>query len=1055
MNKRYNNYHKHSSWSNVKTRDCIVSMEEYMQRAVELGHTTYFTTEHGWQGNLPLAFTLCQEYGLKCVYGVEAYYVDNLYDKKDKSNYHLMLVALNKSGQKQINKILSIANTEGFYYKPRIDLNCLLSLNPEDVIITTACVAGRMFKEDWEEKFFVPVLNHFKDNFYLEIQNHNCNIQKEYNKKILEVSKKYNVSIIHANDSHYIYPEDSKYRDLYLKAKGIIYSDESEFILDYPSYDEIIRRYKEQGILNDEEIYKALENTLVFDKAEGIHFDKEFKMPDINYNILSSMMNKEYSCKDSDDKILQDILRKEWDIEKKKIKQEDHKKYEKEIYYEMDIVKKCGMSKYFIIDYMIAKHAIEDYGAIITRSGRGSAVSFYINHLLRLTEVDRLKSPITLYPTRFMSAERILKSKSLPDIDQNYANVEPVIQASKDIVGEDNIYYMVAYKPLQKSSAFRLWCKGTGLDIKDYDPIAKDIENYENDSKWSSIIKDSEKFIGVIDSISPSPCSFLLLSQPISEEIGLIRVGDETGSVVCCCLDGYNCDFYKYLKNDFLTVSVYDIINKVYKIIGKPIDDIDSLLKKCDDKVWDIYAYGLTTTVNQCDSDFAKQTLQRYKPKSLSELSAWVAAIRPGFASLLNNFLDRKSYTTGVEELDNILKDSFHYLMYQESIMKYLVWLGIEEKETYDIIKKISKKKFKEEELNTLQQKLKEGWMKKVGSQEGFLETWKVVQDAAHYSFNASHSLCVAIDSLYGAYLKSHYPLEYFSVVLSFYADDTEKTAKLIEELPYFNIRLNQIEYGKSKADYSFDKESRSLYKGVQSVKFCNAKIADELFEISKIKLDSFLELLPYIKKTSVTSKQLQILIKLNFFKKYGNNKFLLSVTDVYNEFSQCKIISKKKVEKYIQMYNVEEDIFRAFSKKETNTQYREIDNEGLISYIVSRIKNEKLSVKEQIKCEFEYLQYTNFKDSSIDVNFYIVIEFKTYKDSSKPYLKLRNLNSGKEIKCRIKDSFFYKYRPFDKFSILNIQGFRYDFKKKLVDGKWKPTEERERILEFYEIVKG
>ena len=1055
LEKRYNNYHKHTSWSNVRTRDCIVSMEEYMKRAVELGHTNYFTTEHGWQGNIFSAFTLCQKYGLKCIYGVEAYYVDNIHIKEDRKSYHLMLVALNKSGQKQINKILSIANTEGFYYKPRIDLNCLLSLNPDDVIITTACVAGRMFKQDWEEKFFIPVLKHFNNNFYLEVQNHNDNYQKEYNKKILEISHKYNVRIIHANDSHYIYPEDAEYRNIYLKAKGISYPDESNFILDYPNYNEIVKRYREQGILNEEEIYEALENTLIFDNADGIEIDKEFKIPDINYEFLSSMMNKKYTNKNSDYKILQDILKLEWSKEKIKIQENDIKKYENEIYYETNIVKQCGMSRYFIIDYMIAKHAVEDYGAVMTRSGRGSAVSFYINHLLRLTEVDRLKSPITLYPTRFMSAERILKSKSLPDIDQNYASVDPVIHASKDILGEDGIYYMVAYKPLQKASAFRVWCKGIGLEINEYDSIAKDIEKYENDSKWSKIIKDSEKFIGVIDSIAPSPCSFLLLSQPISEEIGLIKVGD----VICCCIDGYNCDVYKYLKNDFLTVSVYEIINKVYNEIGLPIDDINSLIEKCDDKVWEIYENGLTTTINQCDSDFAKQSLKKYKPKSLSELSALVAAIRPGFSSLLDNFLNRKQYSTGVKELDNILEDSFHYMMYQESIMKYLVWLGIEEKETYDIIKKISKKKFKEEELSELQKKLKDGWIKNVGSENGFLETWKVVQDAAHYSFNASHSLCVAIDSLYGAYLKSHYPLEYFSIVLSFYANDTEKTAKLIEELSYFNIELNQIEYGKSKASYTFDRMTNSIYKGVESVKYCNSKIGNELFELSKkipqSEQKTFLELLPYIKKTSSTSNQLKILIILNYFKKFGNNKYLLEVLDIYNDFHECNIINKKKIKYYEDKYCISEYLIKTFSEKETQSQYRGINNKKIIQYLVSNLENKSLTVQEQIKNEFEYLEYTDYKNNKINKCFYIVIEFKTYKSSSNPYLKLRNLNSGEEIKCRIKNSNMYKQKPFGKFAILNIHEFTYDFKKKLIEGKWKISDDMETVLENYSIVKG
>ncbi|MCM1223907.1 MAG: PHP domain-containing protein [Lachnospiraceae bacterium] len=1052
---RYENYHKHSHYSNIRTLDSICKPEEYMKRAVELGHKNYFTTEHGFQGNIFEAYTLCQKYGLKCIYAVEAYYIDDISDKTNRINYHIMLVAMTESGRKQINQIMSVANQQGYYYKPRIDLKLLLSLNPDDVIVTTACVASKMFKGDnWYDEFFIPVFNHFKDNFYLEVQNHNSQVQIEHNKKILAVKNKFGIKIIHANDSHYIYPADSKYRDLFLKAKGILYENENDFILDYPDTDTIIERYKKQNVLNDDEIREALESTLIFDSAEGINLDKEFKIPNINKEILKKEIPY-VNADNNDDEILKDIIKYEWNVEKTKIPDSRLKEYQEAIYYEMDIIQKCGMARYFILDYIIVKKAVNEYNAVLTRSGRGSAVSFYVNHLLGLTEIDRLKAPITLYPTRFMSAERILNSKSLPDIDLNFSDIKPVIKASKDILGENGIYYMVAYKPLQESSAFRLWCKANNYNIKEYDEIAKNLNDYINDKKWSQIIEESKIFRGVIESIAPSPCSFLLLDKPIPDEVGLIRVGNSNNYEICCCIDGYNCDVYKYLKNDFLTVKCYEIIDKVYQLAGRPIDDISTLINNCDSKVWDIYAKGLTTTINQSDSDFAKQTLKRYKPSSLAEMSAWVAAIRPGFASLLNNFLDRKPYSTGVAELDKILKDSFNYMMYQESIMKYLVWLRIEEKGTYDIIKKIAKKKFTDIELNELQKKLQENWEKTVGNKKGFNETWQVVQDAARYSFNASHSLSVAIDSLYGAYLKSHYPLEYFTVVLSLYSDDKTRTANLINELTYFNIKLKPIKFGKSKADYSMDRETNSIYKGIASIKYCNATIADELLSLSQNKYVSFIDLLSDIKSnTSVNSRQLEILTKLNFFSDFGKNKYLTEIIKIYDEFESTKIIFKKKLSYYEQNFGLSEYVISKYSAKETNSQYRDLDNAGIINELTSKLKNTSLPVQEQVKFEIEHLEYTTYINDKIPDDCYIVIEFKTYKDNAKPYITLRNIHTGEEVKTRIKYSKIYKKQPFELFSILKIKGFTIDFKSKFADGKWISSDEQETILEKYEVLK-
>ena len=1054
---RYNNYHKHTHYSNLRSLDCISKPEDYIKRAVELGHTTYFTTEHGYQGNIYEAQTLCEKYGLKCIYGVEAYCVDDMYDKSSRANYHIILIAMNDNGRKEINKIMSLANTDGFYYKPRIDLKCLLSLTPTDVVITSACIAGRMFKGDkWKENFFIPVHNHFKNNFYLEVQCHDDIYQARYNKMLLDVRKEYGVKIIHANDSHYIFPEDAKYRDLFLNAKGIHYEEESNFILDYPDYDTIIDRYKKQGVLNDEEIEEALNSTLIFDNAEPIHIDKEFKIPKIKENILKDELHNSNLDYSDDNLVLREIIKRAWSKEKGNVRAKKIPEYQKAIYYETDIVEKCGMARYFILDHIIVKRAVEKYGAILTRSGRGSAVSFYINKLLELTEVDRIKAPIKLYPTRFMSAERILSSRSLPDIDLNFADVEPVIKASKDILGDDGIYYMIAYKPLQRSSAFRLWCKAKGYNINEYDEIAKSLgekdysdEQFKKDyPKWANELEESKNFRGIIESVAPSPCSFLLLDKPISEEVGLIKVGD----VICCALDGYNCDVYKYLKNDYLTVKVYDIIDKVYKLIGRPIDDISTLINNCDDKVWDIYANGLTTTINQSDSDFGKQTLKRYKPKSLAEMSAWVAAIRPAFASLLNNFLDRLPYSTGVEQLDDILKDSFHYLLYQESIMAFLVWLGEEEKFTYDIIKKISKKKFKEEELVELKGKLINEWIEKVGSEKGFNETWAVVEDASRYAFNASHSLSVAIDSIYGAYLKSHYPLEYFTVVLTLYADDMARTSNLISELPYFNITLKPIKFGKSGAVYTIDKENNAIYKGVSSVKYLNSQIADELMELSKNKYNSFIDLLGDIKeKTSVNSKQLRILISLNFFDMFGENKSLLQMADIYDKLSSVKVISKNKLEEL----GLSEYLMKKYAGKETKSQYREIDNQGLIFELCNNIKDESLGIVEQIKSDLEFLEYTDYKNPSISEYYYIVISFKTYNgDSTRPYFTLRNIKTGEEINTKIKQSKIYREKPFGCFSILDIHGFTYKYKKKMVDDKWIDTEETEPILESYEVIK-
>mgnify|MGYP001180854223 FL=1 len=938
----YANYHKHTHYSNIMVSDCVVKPEDYMKRAVELGHKEYFTTEHGYQGNLYETFTLCQQYGLRCIFSVEAYYVNNRHEK-DRGNYHLMLIARNKNGRFSINKILSEANLTGYYYKPRIDLELLFSLSPNDVYVTTACLGSPLFKtNDWETKFFQPVYNHFGDSLFLEVQDHNDLDQIEYNKRILELSEKYKVRIIHANDSHYIKPEDAKYRKLYVNAKrqgkSESYSNEDNFILDYPDYDTIVHRYEIQGVLSHEQILTALNNTNIMAKCDEVLLDKEFKIPKITEDSNAA---------------LRKLISEAWAIEKNNIPVEQHAHYEEEIEYETSMVERCNMADYFVLNQKVVKDAKEKYGGQLTHTGRGSAVSFYINKLLGLTEVDRIWSPVKMYPTRFLSDTRILETKSLPDIDQNWSTTEPILKSTADLLGEDGVRQMISFKPLQDSSAFRLWCKAKGMNIKEYDEVAKDIDKYSNDTKWSTLIEESKVFKGVIDSIAPSPCSYLLYDKPISSELGILKIKD----VYCCILDGYNCDCYKFLKQDYLIVTVWDIINRVYDKIKQPVDDIKTLIKKCDDKVWKIFKDGMTTTINQCDSDYDKQILRQYAPHSFEELSAYVAAIRPGFASNLKNFIERKPYTTNVPELDELLKDSFHYLMYQESIMSYLVWLGIPEKKTYDIIKKISKKKFKAEELESLKTELKKNWIAKLGNEDYFDATWQSVEDSSAYCFNASHSASVCLDGMYGAYLKSHYPLEYFETVLNIYTGDEERTSNLISEMPYFGLKLGIIKFRHSGANYIADKETNTIHKGLESIKFMNESIAKALYDMRDQHFDSFID---FLKVNPCNTRQTEILIRLDFFSEFGKSAKLLAIHDLFQKFFSRKdggYVSKKSIKKTaIEPFSIER--LNQLCTKETATAYQFDDLTPLIAEYTSTINDEDITPVEKIEAQLEYLGY-------------------------------------------------------------------------------------------------
>lgn len=1214
-------------YSNIVTLDVVVKPEDYMKRAKELGHKIYFTTEHGYNGNIYEALTLAEKYDLKVVSGMEAYYVPDR-KEKDKSNYHLVLIALNTEGYKDLNYLLSESNVSGFYYKPRIDDELLFSINPKNIIVTTACVAGRLREEQGRDEWILKMKNYFKDNFYLEVQSHPCETQANYNKIILYYHNKYNIPIIHANDSHYIFPEDAKYRNKFLQAKGLNYPEEDNFILDYPDSNTIIERYKKQGVLNDNQIQEALQNTLAFDKAEKLDIDKEIKMPIISNNPL---------------KELKTILNKAWIKERNNIPKSEWNKYLSEIRAETKVVEDTNMAEYFLLNYYIIKKSVEKYNGVITKTGRGSAPSFYINKLLGFTNIDRISAPITLFPSRFMSKTRILESHSLPDIDFNCADTQPFYEASKELLGKDGCYWMIAYKPLQTSSAFRLWCKSEGLNINEYNAVAMDLAElskvkkpytesmYYKDEKWKKLIDESQHFVGVIESLSQHPCSTLLMDKPISREVGLIKAGD----VICANITSYESDNYKFLKNDLLTVSVWSLINDTCKLANIETPSIAELNKKLDDKTWEIYEKGLTCSINQADSDYATGLVKTYKPHSVAEMSAFVACIRPGCASLLQDFIHRKPYTTGVQQLDELLIDGAHRMIYQELIMKYLIWLGIKEDNSYGIIKKIAKKKFKEQELKELKDKLLKGWIKQVGNQDHFEESWQIVEDAARYSFNClagdtriqrlgqktnafnptieemylikndyeyakktghislykkynrqgygnafsmfddnrihknkivdiyftgkqkiyrvktssgcyvdctlnhsfptptgkkklkelslgddlyikgvyekhpdnyrftngtsesnvpkkgqkgiptkiekiisieylrednvydiemespahnfisesglvvsncSHSLAYAYDSIYGAYLKSHYPLEYYTVALNSYQGDFDRTNKLTQELEYFKIKISSPKFRYSFGEYSCDKNTNTIYKGISSIKGLSKTIGDKLYSLKDKNYPTFLDLLIDCKEQKIGISDLTILAKLDYFSEFGTIGKILKFLDIYNELYGKKTIKKDK------NYLVKKLYLKQFCAKETEKQYSGFDSYKCLSDLIDKIPNEDISTYDKLKYQLEYYGYVNIIDENIDRSYWFVSDITPRGNNQ--ILDLYKINTGTHQQTKIRNKIF-QTQPFNKGDTLNVTLFSQEGKWiKDEEGKWKQSNsDKEYFINEYNIV--
>ena len=604
---------------------------------------------------------------------------------------------------------------------------------------------------------------------------------------------------------------------------------------------------------------------------------------------------------------------------------------------------------------------------------------------------------------------------------------------------------MVAYGTMQESEAFRNLCRAYGIPMDEFNEVGKDLDAYRDHPKWRDIIEESKKFIGVIDSVSPHPCANLLLTEPISEEIGIIKVGD----VFCALIDSDTSDAWKYLKNDYLTVTVWRIISDTFKLIGKPIIDVRTLIKetKDDERIWSLYEKGLTATLNQTGTDSAIPQIMQYKPKSIRELSAWVSAIRPAFASMKHYFLNRIPFSYDIPEFDKILKESDNFILYQENIMATLIYAGFPEDQTYGLIKAIAKKK--EGIIEPIRDKFINGFIERTGSVENAHKVWKIIEDAVGYGFNSSHAYAVALDSLYGAYLKANYPLEYYTIILNIYEDDTEMTAKIQRELDYFNIQLKPIQFGKSRGDYTFNREENTIYKGIASIKYLNKQVSDELYQLAQEKeYEDFVSLLIDIfEKTSVNARQMEILIKLDFFKDFGEKEALLEIYQVMAD------IKKPDKNLYPEFADTKKVPLKYDSKHKEATKLKRIENLKRFEQAVRNNPPEKIPLHEQILFEKDVLGYTV---TTYDVPESICVVIDIDKRYS-PKITLYQIKTGKEIVVKVDKKKFYMFETEllhigDIIKVINV--IQKPAMKK-VDGKWVKDETRKDLwLEKCKIIK-
>lgn len=1012
----YTIFHLHSDLSIL---DSATKYEAYINKAVEVGMTSIGFSEHSNVFQWIKKKQLCDKVGIKYIHGQEFYITESL-ENKIRDNWHCILIAKNKDGVKELNKLSSLAYSKDghFYYDARITLDELINTS-DNIIITTACLGGILNNgtDNAKEKFLSFLIKN-KHRCFLEIQHHNDRQKQQYkyNKYLFELSKQYNIPLIAGTDTHSLNQELQEVRTILQKSKHIKFENEEDWDLVFKTYDELVEAYAEQGALPRAVYLEAIENTNVLaDMVENFELEYTYKYPKLYENAEQVFLQKVNNA------LIEKGL--------------DNDAYRNRIEYELQAIRKNEA-----IDYLLLQERITSWckgNGIYPGPSRGSVSGCLCAYLLGITEVNPIKYNLNF--DRFMNTERV----SLSDIDVDYPpnRRDEVKKFVFNNLGL-NCCDIVAFNTVALKGAIRDVARALEIPL---DIVNKICENVEQDEEkyrkqYPELFKYVDLLNGVITSVSIHPCGSVVSDYNLEEELGLFTTS--TNEYPISQVDMKGIDSVNFVKLDILGLDNIQIINETCKLAGIERITPDNLDFN-DVSVWEDIAQD-NTSIFQMESDFAghvikqlfsKEVLNKIKKQIgyidyLSLFSMANGAIRPAGESYRDKMCQGIINDNEHPALNEMLSSTLNYLVYQEQIIEFLnKFCGFTMGEA-DVIRRGFAKKLGTEQYIP---KIKDGFIKTMQEKydttkeeaEKIIESFlRVIEDASDYLFSLNHSLPYSMIGFACGYLRKYYTIEYLTVLLNINKDNQEKTTKIIEYAKSKGIKVKPIEFGKSKADYFFDKVENTIYRGCASIKYLNKEVANELYELSKNKYDSFIDLLVDIaEKTSANTRQIGILIQLNYFKQFGENGKLLSI---YKEFTEGS-------NKYDKKYKDNTKIKRIIALKE----------------IESITPNKRISLKEQIKFEQELLGYIQTTIPNINPRYAYVMDIDT---KFSPKLNLYCLAKGTTGIMKVSKWDFEKY-PIETGDVIYINKSKKKSQKIFKDGKFIENEDvKEYWIEEYTI---
>jgi len=884
--------HTHSHYSLL---DGLGKIPELVSRAKELGMGAMAITDHGAMYGVIEFYKKCQESGIKPIIGVETYVAPRrMFDKQpkiDANPYHLILLAKNEQGYKNLLYLVTKSYLEGHYYKPRIDKE-LLKDHAEGLIASTACLMGEIpraiLNASWEKvievaKTYLEIFG--KENFYLELQDHpEVQEQVKVNAGLKKLAKELKIPLIATCDIHYIKEEDREPHEVLLAVQtGKDYDDESRMTLKEVNLS--VRPPEEMEKIFGEEI---CQNTVEI--AQKCNLEFEFGKPIFpHFELPKNQTSKSYLEKLSWEGLTKRYL-------------EITPALKERLRYELDTIEKTHFEDYLLIVADYVKFAKDS--RILVGPGRGSAAGSLVCYSLGITDIDPIK--YNLLFERFLNPERIAP----PDIDLDFADArrDEVIKYIANKYGSNNVAQIITFGTMASRGSVRDTGRALGMAYSDVDKIAKLIpfgltldqsfeavdelkDLYSQDEQVKKLLDMARRLEGVARHASTHAAGVVISREPLMNYVPLqySTRGDEE---VITQYPMNDLEAIGLIKMDILGLANLTIMGNCLRIVRKTHSqeiDIDNLPLD-DEKTFNLLARAQTVGVFQLESDGMRRYLKELKPTEFSDIIAMVALYRPGPMEYIPDYISGKHGRKEIHylhpKLKDILAETYGIAVYQEQLLQIARQIAGFSLGEADILRKAVGKKIKKL-LMEQQVKFVAGATKNGVSNAVAEKLFHFIEPFAQYGFNKAHATCYAKIAYQTAYLKANFPQEYMAALLTSEHNNLDKLSIAISECERMGIKVLAPDINESFVEFGVVKASGNIRFGLAAIKNVGLGVSEAIVEERKINgpFKSFEEFLQRLGSSVLNKKVIESLAKAGGFDLFADRSEILSGIDLVIKF--------------------------------------------------------------------------------------------------------------------------------------------------------------------------